>query len=121
MHLPLLRRDPHYFLPTTGDRYLLFGSDTDATRRQFEVFFSREDWLADCRLQVAFMLSHQRLLRPVPFGASCDCQPTPGPLQMRRRCLGGGGGGGGGGLCFSRVPGLPAINLILVLNFADMI
>src|ERR1700743_2622687 len=25
--LPLLRRDPHYFLPTTGKRYLLFGSD----------------------------------------------------------------------------------------------
>ena len=28
--LPLLRRDPHYFLPTTGDRYLLFGADRDA-------------------------------------------------------------------------------------------
>src|SRR5690606_7394576 len=25
--LPLLRRDPHYFLPTTDGRYLLFGSD----------------------------------------------------------------------------------------------
>src|SRR5271154_7549404 len=25
--LPLLRRDPHYFLPTTGDKYLLFGRD----------------------------------------------------------------------------------------------
>src|SRR6188472_3015850 len=26
--LPLIRRDPHYFLPTTGKRYLLFGSDS---------------------------------------------------------------------------------------------
>src|SRR5688500_2313283 len=24
---PLIRRDPHYFLPTTDRRYLLFGSD----------------------------------------------------------------------------------------------
>jgi len=27
LELPLVRRDPHYFLPTTGKRYLLFGSD----------------------------------------------------------------------------------------------
>ncbi|HVZ32167.1 MAG TPA: NAD(P)-binding protein, partial [Polyangiaceae bacterium] len=27
LELPLIRRDPHYFLPTTGSRYLLFGSD----------------------------------------------------------------------------------------------
>src|SRR5450432_1629894 len=48
---PVLRRDPHYFLPTTGDRYLLFGSDRDATRRQYEEFFSPEDWKADGALQ----------------------------------------------------------------------
>ena len=30
LELPLLRRDPHYFLPTTGERYLLFGSDQAA-------------------------------------------------------------------------------------------
>jgi phytoene dehydrogenase-like protein len=28
----LIRRDPHYFLPTTDQRYLLFGSDTEALR-----------------------------------------------------------------------------------------
>lgn len=28
--LPLIRRDPHYFLPTTDKRYLLFGSRRDA-------------------------------------------------------------------------------------------
>ena len=30
-----IRRDPHYFLPTTGERYLLFGSDQAAMKRQF--------------------------------------------------------------------------------------
>jgi phytoene dehydrogenase-like protein len=48
---PTLRRDPHYFLPTTGDRYLLFGSDRDATRKQYEEFFSGADWSADEALQ----------------------------------------------------------------------
>jgi phytoene dehydrogenase-like protein len=51
LKLRLLRRDPHYFLPTTGDRYLLFGSDAEATRTQFETFFSRADFQANTRLQ----------------------------------------------------------------------
>jgi phytoene dehydrogenase-like protein len=49
--LPLLRRDPHYFLPTTGSSYLLMGSDRDAVRRQFEEFFTPADWKADEALQ----------------------------------------------------------------------
>lgn len=49
--LPVLRRDPHYFLATQGQRYLLFGSDRAATRRQFVEFFSEADWQADERLQ----------------------------------------------------------------------
>jgi hypothetical protein len=76
IQLPLLRRDPWYFLPTTGapcparwplpragrgrdacparagERYLLFGSDSTALRQQFAKFFSEEDWRADQRLQV---------------------------------------------------------------------
>jgi phytoene dehydrogenase-like protein len=51
LKLTLLRRDPHYFLPTTGRRYLLFGSDRAATKAQFEAFFSAADWKAHCRLQ----------------------------------------------------------------------
>jgi phytoene dehydrogenase-like protein len=43
----LIRRDPHYFLPTLDRRYLLFGSDAAAMRRQFVDFFSEEDWLAN--------------------------------------------------------------------------
>src|SRR5438445_8397844 len=51
LRLPLVRRDPHYFLPTTGDRYLLMGSDRAATRQQFEQFFTAADRDADDRLQ----------------------------------------------------------------------
>ena len=42
--------------PTTGERYLLFGSDREATRSQFIKFFSLKDWRADCRMQVRLML-----------------------------------------------------------------
>lgn len=51
VNLPLRRRDPHYFLPTTDNRYLLFGSDAAATKRQFLEFFSQADWDAHCALQ----------------------------------------------------------------------
>src|SRR5262245_35900792 len=49
--VPLLKRDPHYFLPTTGDRYLLFGSDQASMKEQFLRFFSEADWKAHEALQ----------------------------------------------------------------------
>ena len=45
-NVPLIRRDPHYFLPTLDRRYLLLGADADASRRQFLDFFSERDWIA---------------------------------------------------------------------------
>ena len=51
LDLPLMRRDPHYFLPTTGNRYVLFGSDRDSMRDQFTRFFSEKDWRANEALQ----------------------------------------------------------------------
>src|SRR5262245_46926656 len=42
----LIRRDPHYFLPTADHRYLLFGSNLQALRQQFLTFFSERDWNA---------------------------------------------------------------------------
>ena len=51
VQLPLLRRDPHYFLPTTGKRYLLFGSDAAAMKEQFVSFFSEADFRANQALQ----------------------------------------------------------------------
>ena len=52
MSLTLIRRDPHYFLPTTDNRYLLFGSDAAAMRDQFLKFFSEEDWNANAALNL---------------------------------------------------------------------
>jgi phytoene dehydrogenase-like protein len=49
--IPVMRRDPHYFLPTPSGAYLLFGSDRAATRAQLERFFSPADVAADDALQ----------------------------------------------------------------------
>lgn len=49
--IPVVRRDPHYFLPTTDNRYLLLGSDREATRRQYVELFSERDWQADEAMQ----------------------------------------------------------------------
>lgn len=51
VELPLLRRDPHYFLPTTDTRYLLFGSDRAASEAQMAAQFSAADCAADRALQ----------------------------------------------------------------------
>jgi phytoene dehydrogenase-like protein len=51
IQLPLLRRDPHYFLPREQHGYLLFGSNRAELERQFSQFFSRADWLAQQRLE----------------------------------------------------------------------
>lgn len=51
INLPTIRRDPHYFLPTTDNRYLLFGSDQQAMKQQFIDFFSEADWKANEALQ----------------------------------------------------------------------
>jgi len=49
--IPVLRRDPHYFLPRQQQGYLLFGSDQAELERQFVQFFSRADFDAHLRLQ----------------------------------------------------------------------
>jgi phytoene dehydrogenase-like protein len=55
LDIPVLRRDPHYFLPTpgpAGSPYLLFGRDRDATRAQMERFFHPRDIAAEEALAV---------------------------------------------------------------------
>ena len=47
VEIPVIRRDPHYFLPTTDERFLLFGSDREEMKRQFVSFFSEADWKAN--------------------------------------------------------------------------
>jgi phytoene dehydrogenase-like protein len=49
--IPLIRRDPYYFLPTQGSRYLLFGSNQEGMRQQFVEFFSEQDYRAHLALQ----------------------------------------------------------------------
>lgn len=44
--LPLRRRDPHYFLPTTTGKYLLLGGDAAENERAFGAFFSAADFRA---------------------------------------------------------------------------
>lgn len=51
INLPTIRRDPHYFLPTTDNKYLLFGSEQQAMKQQFIDFFSEADWKANEALQ----------------------------------------------------------------------
>jgi len=48
--LPLLRRDPHYFLPFEGEGYLLLGADRERNRAQLARFFSAVDVAANDRL-----------------------------------------------------------------------
>lgn len=53
--IPVLRRDPHYFLPTPGGPgapYLMFGRDPEAARAQIRRFFSARDANADEAMQV---------------------------------------------------------------------
>ncbi|HVQ93460.1 MAG TPA: NAD(P)/FAD-dependent oxidoreductase [Mycobacteriales bacterium] len=47
LDLPLVRRDPHYFLPTLDGRHLLLGADRAEARRLFAEFFSDRDAAAD--------------------------------------------------------------------------
>lgn len=47
LDLPLMRRDPHYFLPTRDGRHLLLGGDHEQSRRQFSEFFTEADARAD--------------------------------------------------------------------------
>ncbi|WP_033343843.1 phytoene desaturase family protein [Catenuloplanes japonicus] len=51
VEIPVLRRDPHYFLPTPDGPYLLFGSDRASTRAQMTSFFSAADVKADDAMQ----------------------------------------------------------------------
>jgi phytoene dehydrogenase-like protein len=51
LRLPLMRRDPHYFLPSTGASHLLLGSDRARTREHLLAFFSERDLRAHDALE----------------------------------------------------------------------
>ena len=86
--IPVLRRDPHYFLPTPGSAgspYLLFGSDRAATRAQMERFFSARDVAADEAMAVEIAalradLAPAWLQEPAPVEEIAD-RHIRSPLQ----------------------------------------
>src|SRR6187549_187650 len=55
LEIPVLRRDPHYFLPRQQQGYLLFGSNSRELERQFVQFFSQADFEAYLRLQAELL------------------------------------------------------------------
>jgi phytoene dehydrogenase-like protein len=84
--LPLLRRDPHYFLPTTDGRYLLFGSDRAALEQQFHSFFSDRDWRANEALQIELAqirddIAPTWLREPLSIEATADAYVRPALRQ----------------------------------------
>src|SRR6266699_3779000 len=79
----LIRRDPHYFLPTLERRYLLFGSNQAAMQRQFLQFFSKQDWTANEAMnreigQIRDDLAPAWLAEPMSVEASAERYIRPG-------------------------------------------
>ncbi|BCJ32484.1 phytoene desaturase family protein [Actinocatenispora sera] len=75
--LPLVRRDPHYFLPARDGRYLLLGGDRAAARRQFAEFFTEADDRADEALRaelsaLANDLAPAWLAEPLPVEQTAE-------------------------------------------------
>jgi phytoene dehydrogenase-like protein len=89
LDLPLVRRDPHYFLPTLDGRALLLGGDRDSARRQFGQFFSEADARADEALgaELAMLradLAPAWLADPLPLADTAERYVRP---QLRETFL----------------------------------
>lgn len=83
----LIRRDPHYFLPTLDHRYLLFGSDRAAMRDQFHAHFSEQDWRANEAMneelaQLRDDLAPNWLAEPLPVAATAERYIRPTLRQI---------------------------------------
>ncbi|MEV4760427.1 NAD(P)/FAD-dependent oxidoreductase [Micromonospora sp. NPDC049559] len=90
VRIPVLRRDPHYFLPTPGGPgapYLLMGSDRAATRAQLVEFFSADDVAADDAMQAELArlredLASAWLAEPLPAEETAERYVRPGLRQV---------------------------------------
>jgi phytoene dehydrogenase-like protein len=85
--IPVLRRDPHYFLPTPDGRYLLFGRDRDATREQMTRFFSAADAAADDAMQAELAALREDvgpawLAEPLPVAETAERYVRPALRQV---------------------------------------
>lgn len=87
--IPVLRRDPHYFLPTPGgpgSPYLLFGTDRAATRAQMAATFSPADVAADDAMQAELAalredLAPAWLAEPLPVEQTAERYIRPALRQ----------------------------------------
>jgi phytoene dehydrogenase-like protein len=82
IELTLLRRNPHYFLPTRDRRFLLLGSDSDELKRQCIEFFSEDDWRASEALnleigQLRDDLAPSWLAEPLPAAETAERYVRP--------------------------------------------
>lgn len=90
VEIPVLRRDPHYFLPTPGgpgSPYLLFGTDRAATRAQMASVFSPADVAADDALQAELAalradLAPAWLAGPLPVEQTAERYVRPALRQV---------------------------------------
>ncbi|WBB98526.1 MULTISPECIES: NAD(P)/FAD-dependent oxidoreductase [unclassified Solwaraspora] len=88
--IPVLRRDPHYFLPTPGgpgSPYLLFGTDRAATRAQMSAAFSAADVAADDAMQAELAalrddLAPAWLAEPLPVEQTAQRYVRPALRQV---------------------------------------
>ncbi len=83
LDLPLIRRDPHYFLPSLDGRHLLLGADREAAREAFVEFFTEQDARADEALgeELAALrddLGPAWLAEPLPLAETADRYVRPG-------------------------------------------
>lgn len=84
--IPVLRRDPHYFLPTLDGRYLLLGSDRDEARRRFAEFSTEADARAADALAAELGalredLAPGWLAEPLPVGETAERYVRPALRQ----------------------------------------
>jgi phytoene dehydrogenase-like protein len=82
LDLPLVRRDPHYFLPTLDGRHLLLGADPAAARPAFAEFFTEQDARADADMSAELAalredLAPAWLAEPLPLAQTADRYVRP--------------------------------------------
>ena len=88
LELPLIRRDPHYFLPTRyPGRHLLLGGDGQANRRAITAFASAADATAVAAMQAELAalrddLAPAWLAPPLPAEAVADRHVRPALQQV---------------------------------------
>jgi phytoene dehydrogenase-like protein len=80
--IPLVRRDPHYFLPAADGRHLLLGSDREQARRRFAEFSTEADARADEALTAELAalredLAPAWLAEPLPVHATAERYVRP--------------------------------------------